>query len=58
MARVLVDPIDGFPLDCWVCQERPAVTKHEGRPICDDCLDHFLEGRDDPDREHFREGAI
>jgi len=43
-ALLLLDPVDGFPLDCWVCEEHPAITRHEGHPICGECLDHFLEG--------------
>jgi hypothetical protein len=27
---------------CWVCEEAPAVTVFERRPICEDCFDHFI----------------
>lgn len=32
----------GRPLLCWVCDEMYACTVHEGHPICDDCMEHFL----------------
>jgi hypothetical protein len=32
----------GHQILCWVCDEKFASTTHEGHPICDDCLDHFL----------------
>lgn len=32
----------GHQLLCWVCDQKYSSTTHEGHPICDDCLDHFL----------------
>jgi hypothetical protein len=32
---------------CWVCDENPPVTTHQGRKLCADCLEHFTE----PNRE-------
>jgi hypothetical protein len=32
----------GHQILCWVCDEKFSTATHEGHPICNDCLDHFL----------------
>lgn len=27
---------------CWVCGQEESVRIHESRPICGDCMDHYL----------------